>query len=197
METCNCQNCQQDFTIDFDDVAFYNKVKVPSPTFCPQCRMLRRFNFRNERFLFRRPDARTGGEVFSGFSPSTTVTTYENHDWFGDSWDPFVTGREYDFSRPFFEQYKELLSVAPVPARSVFNIVNSPYCNEASELKNSYLAFNTDYAEDSGYVRKARYIKNSFDLYESAECELCYEGVLIEKSYNVFYSMECENCVDV
>ena len=32
-ETKNCQNCKQDFTIDPDDFGFYEKIKIPPPTF--------------------------------------------------------------------------------------------------------------------------------------------------------------------
>lgn len=197
MENRNCQNCKHDFTIEPDDFLFYEKMKVPSPTWCPKCRMIRRFNYRNERYLFRRPDFITGKDIFSGFSVNSSVKTIENNVWFGDSWDPFKYGLIYDFSKTFFEQFKILLAQAPIPARSVYNMINSDYCNEASECKNAYLCFNTDYVEDSAYIRKVRHINNSFDLYEAAESELCYDSVTIEKCYQTFYSIECENCVDV
>jgi hypothetical protein len=33
-----CQNCKKDFTIELDDFRFYEKIKVPPPTFCPEYR---------------------------------------------------------------------------------------------------------------------------------------------------------------
>jgi len=197
METKTCQNCKQDFTIEPEDFLFYEKMQVPAPTFCPQCRMIRRLLWRNEGLLFRRQDGYSGKEVFSGFAPEAKVVTYENSFWYGDGWNPFATGREYDFSRPFFSQFKELLSVAPIPARSVFNLVNSDYCNEASEMKNSYLCFNTDFVENSAYLRKITHIKECFDINDSNEDELCYESVLLEKCYSTYFSVDCDSCVDV
>ncbi len=197
METRNCQNCKKDFTIEPEDFDFYAKMKVPAPTFCAECRMVRRFHFRNEGTLFRRKDAHTGQDVFSSFSPSANVQTYENSYWFGGDWDPCETGVDYDFSKDFFTQFRELLARAPLPARSVYNMVNSDYCNEASECKNCYLSFNTDYAENSAYLRKCRTVKDSFDCYEVEENELCYENVLVDKSYQTFFSLDCESCVDV
>ncbi len=203
IQKVTCQNhniskhCQGEFTIEPDDFVFYDKIKVPPPTFCPECRMIRRFNFRNERFLFRRPDAKTGLEIFSTFPAESKVAVYQNSFWFGDLWDPFVFGFDYDFSKNFFEQFAHLLSIAPIPARSVFDMVNSDYCNEASGCKNAYLCFNTDYVEDSAYARKVRNLKNSFDIYEADESELCYESLTLEKCYRTFYSQECESCVDV
>src|SRR3989339_588437 len=49
----NCQNCKQEFVIESDDFAFYGKIKVPPPTFCPDCRLQRRLIFRNEHFLYK------------------------------------------------------------------------------------------------------------------------------------------------
>src|SRR3989338_7876517 len=51
-ETKNCQNCKKDFTIEPDDFGFYEKIKVPPPTFCPECRLIRRLVWRNERISF-------------------------------------------------------------------------------------------------------------------------------------------------
>ncbi|MCC6323723.1 hypothetical protein IT400_02935, partial [Candidatus Nomurabacteria bacterium] len=44
-----CQNCKSNFIVDIDDFSFYQKMKVPIPTWCPDCRMVRRLAFRNER----------------------------------------------------------------------------------------------------------------------------------------------------
>ena len=33
-ETRVCQNCKKDFVIEPDDFLFYEKMKVPAPTFC-------------------------------------------------------------------------------------------------------------------------------------------------------------------
>jgi len=196
-QTKNCQNCKQDFIIDSEDMAFYGKANVPFPTWCPKCRMIRRLNYRNERYLYRRPDFLTGQEIFASFPKEANVRTIENKGWYGTDWDPLDYGLEYDFSKPFFEQLAVLLTQAPLPARSVFNLINSDYSNEASELKNCYLCFNTDYGENSAYMRKANHFKDCFDLYECTEDELCYESVMVDKSYQTLFSVDCESCVNV
>ena len=40
---CQCQNCKKEFIIESEDFNFYEKMKVPAPTFCSDCRMMRRF----------------------------------------------------------------------------------------------------------------------------------------------------------
>ncbi len=197
METRNCQNCKTDFNIEPDDFSFYEKMKVPAPTLCPECRMIRRFQYRNEKVLFRRKDSHTQTDIFSGFSPLASVVTYENAFWYGDEWDKLATGVDYDFSKPFFKQFKDLLARAPLAARSVYNMVNSEYCNEISEAKNCYLCFNCDYMENCAYARKMNHVKDTLDSYEGTEDELCYEIVMTDKSYRTFYSLDCDSCVDV
>ena len=43
-----CQQCQTPFTISDSDQTFYVMMKVPEPTLCYFCRMIRRLSFRNE-----------------------------------------------------------------------------------------------------------------------------------------------------
>lgn len=198
METKSCQNCKQNFTVEPDDFSFYEKMKVPVPTWCPECRMVRRLSFRNERNLFRRKDALTGKDSFSGFPAEANIQTYENSYWHGDEWDPLDYGVEYDFSKPFFEQFRDLLSRVPLPAKSSAGfMINSDYCNEAGRLRNAYLCFDSDFVENSAYLVKATNMKDSLDSHEVIDDELCYEDVMVYKSYRTFYSLDCESCVDV
>lgn len=53
-ETKSCQNCKNDFVIESEDFSFYEKIKVPPPTFCPECRFIRRLMWRNNRSLYPR-----------------------------------------------------------------------------------------------------------------------------------------------
>jgi len=53
-ETKTCQNCKAQFTIVPEDFAFYDKLKVPPPTWCPQCRLQRRLTQINVRVLYKR-----------------------------------------------------------------------------------------------------------------------------------------------
>src|SRR5665811_950354 len=113
-----CQNCKKDFIIEPDDFGFYEKIKVPPPTFCPECRFQRRMTWRNDWHMFRKKDARTGEEIFSLFPEESSVKIYDRDYWLSDAWDPLDYGRDYDFSRPFFEQFEELLHTVPLPAHS-------------------------------------------------------------------------------
>ncbi len=106
-EIKNCQNCKKDFTIDQEDFNFYEKIKVPPPTFCPLCRAERRAVFRNERRLFKVKDVLTGQSIFSLYPDEAGNHSTTEEKWFGDNFDAMKYAREYDFSQPFFKQFFE------------------------------------------------------------------------------------------
>ncbi len=194
-ENRTCQNCRKEFRIELEDSVFYEKIKVPPPTFCPECRMERRFVFRNERNLFRRKDA-FGKEILSEFPSHAPLMIYDHDYWWSDQWDAFDYGKEYDFSRTFFEQFYELLKTVPVPSKSVIAMVDSEFCAQASYMKNCYLCFNVAEGENSAYLVSSYYTKDSFDLQESHHNELCYNNYMVDECYRVFFSVNCENCTD-
>lgn len=197
METRNCQNCKKDFNIEPDDFSFYEKMKVPAPTFCPSCRYERRAIWRNVRNLFRGTDAITDKEIFTGVSPQIDITLYEQAYWNSDNWDPLDYGIAYDFSAPFFAQLDSLFRSVPYPAKSMQRCINCEYSNMCDDMKNSYLCFNATFMEDCAYCCNGSVLKSCFDLTSCYNNEFCYDNVRVDKSYTTIASVSCENCVDV
>ncbi len=103
-ETRECQNCKTQFTIEPDDFTFYEKIKVPPPSWCPECRYIRRLLDRNEWTMYKRKCDATGKVIISIYRPDAPFPVYDQEYWKSDAWDPLSYGREFDFSRPFFEQ---------------------------------------------------------------------------------------------
>src|SRR3989344_4473774 len=183
IETKKCQNCSRDFTIEPDDFLFYEKIKVPAPTFCPDCRMQRRFTYRNERILYRRQCGLTGKNVISCFAPDSGITVYDRDVWWSDQWDPLAFGIDYNFNEQFFKQFRRLMEKAPMPA--VFNgrSVNSNYCNHIGEFKNAYLVSASWEGENIMYASRCSHSKDSMDIFAANNLELCYENVNSIKLY--------------
>ena len=196
-EQKSCASCNASFIITDTDREFYGRQKVAPPTWCPECRMIRRFTWRNERLLFRRKEDLNNKDMFGGFPQAVEAKIYDLHDWNGDSWDPMDYGRDFDPNIPFIEQYKDLLYSVPWPGKSVLNMVNSDFCDQAGYMKNSYLCFNGGYVENSGYCVGSWNIKDSFDLYECRGTELSYDNYMIDDSYQAFYSINSEECRNV
>ena len=194
-----CQNCKQSFTIEPDDFAFYEKIQVPPPTFCPECRLIRRFSWRNERMLYKRPCGLCKKDHLSSFSPESPYAVYCPACWWSDNWDSLQYGADYDFSKPFFEQFKELIRRTPLLSLWVTaaTLVNSEYNNLAAHLRNCYMVFHADNNEDSSYASGLKYCKDCVDGTMLQRSERCYECVNILKGYGNFFSVDCEGCRDV
>ncbi len=195
-ELKNCQNCKNEFVIEPDDFDFYEKVKVPAPTFCPQCRLQRRWAWRNEWRLLRKKDVH-GKEIFSIFHEDSPTKIMDVAEWYSDSWDPLSYGKDYNFSKPFFEQFEELMHEVPVMSRSLSRPVNSDYCANATQPKDCYLTFGLSYVENSAYSIWGAKSKDIFDCHMYNDSELCYDSVNITKCYKALYSVDCEDCNDV
>ncbi len=164
MENRICQNCKKDFTIEPDDFGFYEKIKVPPPTFCPDCRFVRRLASSNERVLYKRKCDFSGNDIFSMYPSGASFPVYNTDDWYSDKWDPYQYGMDYDFSRPFFEQFKELLNKVPKMALVRQGLsVNSPYVHRVTDPKNSYMVFRATAPSDSFYSYTVEKFKDSSD----------------------------------
>lgn len=199
MEKRICQNCKSEFIIDNSDFAFYEKMAVPPPTFCPACRMQRRLAFRNERTLYQRKCDLCKKDIVSIFHSKNPYTVYCQPCWWSDKWDGTTYGREYDFSRPFFEQFQELLREVPLPSlfTTYHSLVNSEYVNQAGYMKNCYLLFDSDYDENCAYGTEVESSKECFDNLMINRSEFCYENVNCQQCYQTFYSIDCEQCHSV
>jgi hypothetical protein len=207
-ETKQCQNCHKDFTIEPDDFAFYEKMKVPPPTFCPECRVVRRMAFRNERTLYKKKVSGSEKEIVSIFSPDNKQNVYDHATWWGDSWDSSSYAKDVDFSRPFLQQVKELWQKVPDVALFNINPINSEYCSITEGNKNCYLVFGGDFNENTSYSTYAFHSKECLDTfwvskseynYETVDCISCTRlsfGRYCQNSYNSSFLFNCRNCHD-
>jgi hypothetical protein len=202
-----CQNCKKDFTIEIEDFNFYEKIKVPPPTWCPECRQQRRYAWRNERTLYRRDCDLCGKSTVTIYSPNKQLKVYCLKCWWGDGWDPTSYAKDFDFSRPFFEQYYELQKEVPRMALLSKNSVNSDYTNHSGDNKNAYLSFVSFNNEDIFYstrILKSRNCMDSHNIYEGGEklyecidsnkLYHCQYGILLENCVDCFYCYDCHNC---
>lgn len=196
-ETRTCQNCKQDFIIEPDDFKFYEKMEVPPPTFCPLCRLQRRWSFRNERGLYKRKCDYSGKEIFSMYPEDAPVKVYERDIWLSDVWDPLDYGKDIDWSRPFLAQLYELRMEVPFKSNNVIRGLNSDYSNNATDPKNCYLVFNTTSPEDCMYSNGVNYSKDCVDVSHVSKGETCYESFWITGSYRTHFSAECSESSDL
>jgi len=194
-----CQNCSKSFTIEPEDFNFYKKLQVPSPTFCPQCRLIRRLVWRNDRYLSKVNCRLCGDSTLSTFTKDSGYVIYCPSCYRSDDWDPMDYGVNYDFSKPFFTQFGKLMKRVPTRAKSggYATLINSDYTNLTSNLKNCYLIYNSDYSENCIYGSEIENCKDCVDNTMINGCEQSYGNVNCQKCYKIFYSSDCIESSDI
>jgi hypothetical protein len=207
-EKRNCQNCHQEFTIEPEDFDFYKKIDVPPPTWCSECRQMRRYSWRNERNLYRRNCDKCGKSTVTIYHPDAPYTVYCHACWWSDVWNAKDFGMTVDVDRPFFEQFRELQLKVPRVALLGKNSINSEYTNHSADNKNVYLSFDCFNCENGFYMSNCwNGTKDSCDvnlayeggefLYECFHCDRCFKCefcLLVDDSIECKYCFDCVNC---
>ena len=197
-QSVKCQNCKQDFAIEPEDFNFYKKIDVPPPTFCPECRLRRRFCFLNLNKFYTRECDKCNKKIIAVHSPSRPFKVYCQKCWWADDWDGTEYSMEYDPERHFFDQLLELRD------RSIFmsvetlapTNVRTEYTNASGWQKDCFMTMFADYCENCAYLTMVAHAKDSMDCYRVKESERCYECTGIYKSYGCKYCEEIDACVD-
>ena len=194
-QTKICQNCKTPFVIEPDDFPFYEKMQVPPPTQCPECRLIRRLARRNERTFHRRTCEKCNAQIISVFAEASGIHVYCTPCWWSDTWDGLEYGVDYDPSRPFLTQLDELFH--RVPIMNLFGLfstcVNSEYTNMVGWLKNCYMVTYSDYGENLVHGSFVNHSKDSVDNLMGLNLELCYETINCNQCYRTFFSVDCES----
>ena len=74
---------------------------------------------RNDFVFYNRNCDLCKRNIISIYSPDNEQIIYCNKCWWSDDWDPKSYAKDFDFSRSFFEQFKEFRT--KIPALALFN----------------------------------------------------------------------------
>lgn len=201
-----CLKCGENFALDQIDLDFYKKIRpkiankfieIPLPKFCPNCRLIRRQIFRNDRVFYNRKCDFSGKQFIALYDSDSPYKIYHPDQWYGDKWDPTSYGREFDFEKSFFEQFQQLMLAVPRLGIDIVNCENSYYCNYCGDDKNCYLDIAGEANEDCYYDLFTKYSKNVVDCTFVYNSELCYECINCYGCYNLQHSIYCDNCSDL
>ncbi len=199
-----CKECSESFEIFPEDLSFYKKIDVPEPTLCPDCRQQRRLAFRNEKNLYKRNCDLCGNSMISFFDKAVAADSnrpdalappvYCSKCWWSEKWNPFSYAQEFDFSRPFFEQFKELNLRVPKVGALQLNNENCEYNALIAFSKNSYMSPGSYLIEDCYYLRKSQFCKDCANSSFLDHCELVCASVNCNNCYNCSNLLDCRNC---
>ena len=216
VEWKNCTVSGQEFPIYQSDLEFYDKISpvinekkysIPSPTLCPEEREARRFSRRNESKLYRRTCNASGKSIVSIYSEKSPYIVYDWKIWYSDQWNAMDYGRDYDFSKTFFENFDALNTSVPKKSlHMVDSMENCHYCNYGIFSKSCYLVMWAAWSENCLYSScpgKSIYdVDSTFSFscqytYQCAHCTNCFECMYCDNSsgckFSSFLSF-CNNC---
>ena len=197
-ESKKCQNCHDEFWIEPDDFVFYKKMDVPPPTFCPECRLVRRMSVRNERSLYKDICDLCGKQFISMYSPNENFKVYCRECWYSDKWDALSYSKKYDFSKPFFEQFRQLTESVPhIGIVYIHENFNCDYANYVADSKNVYLSQSIiAKSEDVYYSKNIDSSKEIFDCLALKDSEKCYWNLDGSKNYQCRFILKSRECIN-
>ncbi len=229
-----CSQCSKTFSITQQDLSFYQKLSptflsfpliqerefkgevdkenikyiIPYPSICPDCWEQERLSFFNKRNLYKRKCDATWRPMISIYSPDKNITVYNKDYWWGSNWNLLDYWRDFNFTKPIFEQYHKIHKKVPKPNLSISNSVNCEYNDSIVSSKNCYMCFWCNDLEDTSYTDSSWNTKNSLDISwslwidNSYECldslniskwKFCYDS---DNSNNIMFCKWCSNCSD-
>jgi hypothetical protein len=201
-----CKQCNCSFEITDEDLKFYDKVSpvfndvkysIPEPSLCPDCRQLLRIQLRNFRHLYHVKSDFSEKNIISMYPPESPFIVYSSDEWWSDKWDAMEYGKDFDFNKPFFEQFDELNKVVPKLSLMRYQAENCDYCNFAFKSYNCYLVFGCVENEDCLFGHIVWQSKDCLDGLYLYRCKWCYESIDCVSCYQAMFSQECFDCSEI
>ncbi len=191
-----CTNCKIEFNIDSGDLPLYEKIGLKIPEKCVECRWKQYFSF-SVFGKFRKGVSDLSGESLITVLPAKPrYPIYKLHEWWGDGWDALSFGVDYDFSRSFFDQLKELQEKIPRPNQVGENNTNCDWSDDVWECKNCYLSRSLLKCENLYYGYRVIETTDSFDIVYSFNLQDSYDCLFCHNSFNLNFSENSKDCIN-
>ena len=196
-----CRECGEIFDIFKEDIQFYKKLQVPPPSLCWRCRSQRRLGYKVS-FLpnFYKKSCSAPGhneKIVTYYSEKNPVKVYDDDYYLSDRWDSTQFGVDFISEKSFFKQYKKV--ELAVPHQSLFKdpkAIDSDYVISGTSSKNCYYMGVPYFSENIYYGHLAVSSKDCINIFESMECEKCFDIMLSIKGYNLIFCVDITECVD-
>ncbi|MBI3626512.1 hypothetical protein HY224_00510 [Candidatus Uhrbacteria bacterium] len=196
MESKTCRFSGKKFTVTEQERQCYERFGLPLPDIHPMERLRYCPAFYNAYVLQWTKDARTGKKILTNLDPKEFPVIYDNNYWMSSEFDARDYGREIDFTRPFFEQYKEMYWATPQPNLTSINNEDCDFCNYTVNSRHCYLTFHGPNNFNVHYSAMPWDSKDSIELFNSIACELSFQCVSSTNCYNVAFAFFAANCRD-
>jgi hypothetical protein len=191
-----CEHCDKDFVISAEEMNMYKKVDIGLPTICFHCRVKLHLSFWSFGKFRKGKSDLSGERLITTLSEDIRYPIYTLREWHSDDWDAMDYGQDYDPSRSFFEQLRELQEKIPRPHQNGKNNTKCEWSDDVWNSKNCYLSRSMEECEDLFYSYRNVKVKNSIDAYISFYSEYIYSSLNVVNCYKVLYSRNSKDCID-
>ena len=134
--------------------------------------------------------------VIASIPMESPYTIYCRDCWWSDNWDPSDYAQDFDFSRPFFDQFNELMIKVPKMAAFQLNNENCEFSHITAFCKSCYMCPGTFSSENCFYTRKSQYCNQCADNNTLNKCELVADSSYSDNCYSSHHLINCRNCSD-
>ncbi|HAE36317.1 TPA: hypothetical protein DCX66_03025 [Candidatus Nomurabacteria bacterium] len=136
--------------------------------------------------------------IISMYNEKVAFYVYCSSCYKSDKWEAGEYAQNYDFSKAFFTQWKELFN--KVSRQSLWQFgdcIDSEYANFVYFSKNVYLSSSIiDGSEDVYFSNNVDGSKQVIDSFNVLKSELIYQNISGNKNYNCQYSYWSTGCID-
>jgi len=205
-EQRTCPRSGETWTVTDRENEWSQKFNVPVSHLSPRTRWLSIGAFTIGYEFWWNQHAETGKPIFTFVHPATGVKVLPDAEW--QEKDFRSEARDYDVSRPFFDQLKDLRQAVPMgaffnqkkPENSIALISNgdvNSYFVIACQSKNSFYSSDLINGESSSEVFLGLNIVESHRVVHSSRihrCQYVLESYDCRESAFLFDCRDCENC---
>lgn len=167
---------------------------LPLPTVHPLEHLRQNFAWGNIQNLYRGESVLSKKPVLTRYNPRLGYKVVSLEEFWSEDVDNCESGRAYDFSRPFFEQFDELLHEIKNLPLNMSNCEGSEYVNGADRARNCYLCFSVVESEDCMYCCSQHHGTDNVYCVGSNRNQYCYACVDTDSCYGCQNCQDCVNC---
>ena len=144
--------------------------------------------------LYRSTSNLSGRPQLSRYNPVSGHKICTTDEFFSDEVDNAEFGRSYDFTRPFFEQWNELMRDCYLQPLTILQSENSDFVNGGHYVKNCYLMFASTHDQDCMYGLSNYHCSDTVDCLFVTRCQFCYACNDSDGCYECRFCSDCSNC---
>lgn len=129
------------------------------------------------------------------YAPQSPFKVYCLECFHSDAWDPREYGRDYDFSKPFFTQYYELMKAVPREQSRTRNSPGTRFSDGSTDCKNCFMCVGGYKSEDCMYSSPV-FSKHLVDSDVILNGDYVYEGFSGTNLFNSKFTFFTDDTLD-